>query len=203
MWRTLIDFCFPPSESILTIRRHPLPHLHDFYHPLPVGDTLTLASYQTPLIKACITAGKFEHNLEALRLVSTLLSHHFIQEQITNTLFVPIPLHRSRERERGYNQVTEIIRFALNTYPSAGRIEPLLSRIIATPAQSHLGRSERLKNLQSAFAYRERKIDWEGITSVVLVDDVLTTGATLEAAKAILVPNLPSHIHFICLAIAH
>lgn len=90
---------------------------------------------------------------------------------------VPVPLHWRRRLTRGYNQAERIAR------PLAGLLglpfEPVLSRSRATPAQSRLGRVQRLANLRRAFHVQPGAI--QGL-HVLLVDDVATTGATLDAA---------------------
>lgn len=94
---------------------------------------------------------------------------------------VPVPLHRSRERERGYNQAALLAR-------ELGRraglsVAPLLVRAHATTRQHSLDRAERLANLRGAFA-----MEHSGpIPAVVIVvDDILTTSATLEACAGVL-----------------
>jgi ComF family protein len=95
---------------------------------------------------------------------------------------VPVPLHWRRRLTRGYNQAERIAR------PLAGRLAlpclPALSRRRATPPQSLLGRDERLANLRKAFRvpHPERV---RGLR-LLLVDDVATTGATLDAAASAL-----------------
>ncbi len=100
---------------------------------------------------------------------------------------VPIPLHRTRLRKRGFNQS-----FLLAS--ELGRIlgvevQELLIRARDTTPQVELGRADRAKNVRGAFAI-DKKVqktgvvpDWQG-ARVLLIDDVFTTGATLgEAAK--------------------
>ncbi len=91
---------------------------------------------------------------------------------------VPIPLHWRRRLSRGYNQAERIARplAALLGLP----FDPLLSRGRATPPQSLLGRSQRLANLRRAFRV-PRPLEIRGL-HLLLVDDVATTGATLDAA---------------------
>jgi ComF family protein len=93
-------------------------------------------------------------------------------------LVVPVPLNWRRRLARGYNQAEQIAR------PLAARLGlpcvPALSRRRATPPQSLLGRDERLVNLRKAF--RAPKPERVRGLHVLLVDDVATTGATLDAA---------------------
>lgn len=94
---------------------------------------------------------------------------------------VPVPLHRSRRRTRGYNQAREL----------AARLGPpvvnALRRVRATPSQTDLPAEARQDNVRNAFALRR----WltapvlDGIR-VVIVDDVSTTGATIEACARVL-----------------
>ncbi len=90
---------------------------------------------------------------------------------------VPVPLHFWRERRRGYNQA---VLLAERLSERTGR--PLLNvlyRRRATPSQTALDREERFRNVADAFQTR-RGADVRGKT-LLLVDDVCTTGATLEA----------------------
>lgn len=95
---------------------------------------------------------------------------------------VPVPLHWRRRLARGYNQAERIAR------PLAGRLGlpcvQALARHRATPPQSLLGREERLANLRKAF-HVPRPDRVRGL-HILLVDDVATTGATLDAAAAAL-----------------
>lgn len=86
---------------------------------------------------------------------------------------VPVPLHRSRERRRGFNQARELARhLGLPTLDA-------LIRSRATPSQADLPAARRHANVRGAFALR-RGVSVRGLT-LVIVDDVSTTGATLNA----------------------
>ena len=95
------------------------------------------------------------------------------------TLLVPVPLHEKRLAERGYNQSCLIAR-ALAASTGARTAPRALRRLRDTPRQATLGRAERLSNVDGTLVAR-----WpdrlEG-AKIVLVDDVVTTGATAEAA---------------------
>jgi ComF family protein len=91
---------------------------------------------------------------------------------------VPVPLHRRRQRARGFNQAADLARHL--DLPVA----PLLRRVRATPSQTTLPAAERRANMRGAFAL-SRRTSVSGMR-LVLVDDVSTTGATLEACASVL-----------------
>ena len=93
-------------------------------------------------------------------------------------VIVAVPLHRSRRRARGFNQAAEIARHL------GPPVTPALRRLRATPSQTDLPAARRHANVRDAFALA-RGASVAGAT-VVLVDDVSTTGATLEACARVL-----------------
>jgi ComF family protein len=93
-------------------------------------------------------------------------------------LLVPVPLHRRRRRQRGFNQAEELAKRLGYSW------QPVLRRTRATPSQTDLPAARRHANVRNAFALRKR-YSVRGLT-VVLVDDVSTTGATLNACATVL-----------------
>jgi len=91
---------------------------------------------------------------------------------------VPVPLHRSRQRSRGFNQAADLARHL------GLPVRAALRRVRATPSQTDLPAARRHANVRDAFAMR-RGQDVRGLR-IVLVDDVCTTGATLEACARVL-----------------
>ena len=91
---------------------------------------------------------------------------------------LPVPLSAERLRERGFNQAALLAQHLAG--PKADNAT--LLRLHATEAQSGLPRAERLRNLRGAFAVEPTRIEAVGGKRVMLVDDVMTTGATLQAA---------------------
>ena len=95
---------------------------------------------------------------------------------------VPIPLHRTRQRQRGYNQSALLAR-ELARHLQRPVIEDSLVRIRATAPQVDLNAQARQENVRDAFRCVSRNLSGK---RVLLIDDVCTTGATLEAASSAL-----------------
>jgi ComF family protein len=92
---------------------------------------------------------------------------------------VPVPLHRWRRRSRGFNQADDLAR------QLGPPVVPALRRVRATRTQAELPAAKRHGNVHHAFATARPHVDLRG-RIVVLVDDVSTTGATLEACGRVL-----------------
>lgn len=99
---------------------------------------------------------------------------------------VPIPLHWRKWRERSFNQSERLAR-QLGKATGIPVRPKLLKRILPTRTQTRLTRAERTENVKRAFAYRSHE-KLEG-ARVVLLDDVLTTGATASACAKLLMQN--------------
>jgi len=107
-----------------------------------------------------------------------------LAEFVRGATLVPVPLHPRRRRWRGFNQARWVAE-ALAAEGAAAGIEELLNRVRDTPTQTRFNREGREKNMKNAFALRP------GVVLVssrryVLVDDVFTTGATLNACARVL-----------------
>lgn len=113
---------------------------------------------------------------------------------------LPLPLHRSRERERGYNQAALL---ASGLGEALGRpvLTGLLRRQRQTARQADLDRAERRANLAGAFTAPSNHSDLAG-RSLLLVDDVLTTGATASAATEALLAAGARRVDLAVLAVS-
>jgi ComF family protein len=100
-------------------------------------------------------------------------------------LIVPVPLHRRRLWKRRYNQAA-VLAQALGRAHAVAVMPDALVRTRATPPQGHMSRNERRKNVRNAFSVDPRRTGMVKDRRILLVDDVLTTGATVgECARAL------------------
>jgi len=97
------------------------------------------------------------------------------KQHLAAAVFIILPLHKSRFFSRGFNQVTQVWQPCLSSFKVLNNV---LIRNKNTSAQSQLSKTKRIKNLQQAFSCTT---NLEGKT-VVIIDDIMTTGATLNAA---------------------
>ena len=100
-------------------------------------------------------------------------------------LMVPVPMHASKERIRGYNQAALIARFAAERL-ECGIDEKLLLRIRPTAPMSRLNAEERRENLRGAFMVPEDRIPMLKKKRVLVVDDIYTTGSTMNTCAEVL-----------------
>ena len=110
---------------------------------------------------------------------------------------IPVPLHRTKQRYRGFNQ-SDIIAEALSDRLNIPWFKDVIQRKKFTQTQTQLKKSEREKNVAQAFKIK-KNADFQN-KSVVLVDDVLTTGSTMKSIALLLKEHLAKHIYVCTLA---
>lgn len=135
--------------------------------------TLTAASY-TPLVRPLLHRFKFSEQPGLAAWMARALAPH-LSTLRTDTRLVPVPLSKERLKLRGFNQSWELAKQLSALTGHAARSDVVL-RIRDTPAQSTLKFKQRRESVKQAFACPAR-ID--GL-NIGVVDDVMTTGATLE-----------------------
>jgi ComF family protein len=150
---------------------------------LESGQPLTVISaalFTSPLREA-IHAFKYEGTPQLARTFAAPMIETWRSCGIAADMFAPVPLHKSRLRERGFNQSERLATFVGRGLSIAVN-DRMLVRIRHTQQQAHLSAAQRKANVRDAFAASSNVINGKRIT---LIDDVLTTGATLiECAGA-------------------
>jgi ComF family protein len=126
-----------------------------------------------------ITGLKFHGDMACARVLGTLLSRQILAAgRRLPQMLVPMPLHASRYRERGFNQAEAIARHVASRIGVAVD-GSLLRRVRATAPQTTLTAVERRRNCDGAFAVQPRS---HPSARIALIDDVMTTGSTAAAA---------------------
>jgi len=125
-------------------------------------------------LRAIVHALKYEGRRSLARPLAALMRERGADLLVSADCVVPVALHPARCRERGFNQALDLARHL------GVPVAQALRRIRATPTQTGLPAAQRHRNVRDAFAVTRAARGLAGRT-VVLVDDVSTTGATLEA----------------------
>lgn len=128
---------------------------------------------------AIIHAVKYQGRRSLARRLSTLMREAGADLLAGADLVIPVPLHGSRRRARGFNQASDLARHL------GLPVRHALRRVRPTPTQTSLPAARRHRNVRGAFAVTRVGRHLAGST-VVLVDDVCTTGATLDACARVL-----------------
>lgn len=113
-------------------------------------------------------------------------------------LLVPVPIHRSRLRQRSFNQSTELARIL--SKETQFPVVPALRRKKSTPPQSRLNRQQRIENLTGAMVPVDRCQHKVAGRNILLVDDIFTTGSTCQACAEVLIENGARKVVVITLA---
>lgn len=187
MWNTILDLIFPPRDEELLIRSVTSKDIDTLLYPRLIESTspatISLLPFKDPRIRALLHECKYHRNAHAIKLLSHALSTFLTEYAVDQAAFngihmtlVPVPLSKKRQRGRGYNQVALITKNVGSTCCIPEK--HLLTKTKDTPSQTTLNKAERLKNQRGAFVGSKAS----KTTTYLIVDDVLTTGATLDAA---------------------
>jgi len=168
--------------------------------PPPFQQCHTLFHYQAPIDKL-ISRLKFNQQLLYARIFGQLMAQHmrkcYAQTPLPD-MIIPVPLHKNRLRERGFNQAQEIARICASLLSLPLNTQQC-QRDKHTAHQLGLSARERHRNMKKAFRSRPFKAG----TRIALVDDVMTTGTTLRELSACLKEAGGEEIHLWCIARAH
>ena len=153
-------------------------------HPV-FGEGRTAVVFKGPA-RALVHELKYRNGLFVLEDLATIAagSPH-VADFLRGAVLVPVPLHPRKQRERGYNQAAELARAWAAALGAGTRVVELLRRDLDTQTQTNLDREERRANLKNAFALIPGVVITTHLRHV-LIDDVFTTGSTLNACAHVL-----------------
>jgi len=194
---SLLGIIFGKRDSAELIRE--TTSITSYYKITKTLDYVALSEFSEPVIRAAIHEVKFHQNEKAVKLLSELLGN-YLASIPEDAILIPIPLSKKRQKKRGYNQVQLVVDEALKKSNHC-IINDAVFRKINTIPQTSLRKKERLQNLKGAFVLNEKYLTKLKGRPVILIDDVVTTGSTMSAARAELARLQPSSIT--CLALAH
>lgn len=134
-------------------------------------------------IREAVQALKYENTPALAKPLGEKLAHCLRQQDWTIDTIVPVPLHTKRLAERGYNQaqlLAEQVAAITGTRCEANALQ----RVRETQSQVTISGAERLKNIQDAFAANSQLVNGQ---SILVIDDVYTTGSTMSACGEALI----------------
>jgi ComF family protein len=144
--------------------------------PPPFSHTFCTTIYQSP-VSLWVHELKFANRMDRAAVLAEAMAPMLAHVPL-NVPLIPVPLHRQRLRHRGYNQAHEIARLIAKQ-----QVRPLLSDVLLrrknTAMQAELSEQERTANVRNAFAVNRSLAE----PRVLLLDDVMTTGQTMQAAS--------------------
>jgi ComF family protein len=154
-------------------------HLKDLYFALP---------YQNPLIKNLFQKFKYQPLVKELaKPLSLLIIEHFQllnnKPNFTDFTIIPIPLEKRKLKYRGFNQAEEIAK-ELSHFLELPLLSDYLLKVKETTPQVELSRDERKENIKGAFSVKNSQEIKN--KKILLVDDIYTTGSTIEEAARVL-----------------
>lgn len=142
----------------------------------PFYDRTRVGYYFDSPLDELIHQFKYANQVSHARLLAELCVEHFKNSDVG--ALVAVPIHPKRRRERGYNQA-QLLAKELGRLLAIPVLPKAISRVKATPSQTGLSKKQRQANLNQAFAVNAPQL--QGLQKIALVDDVITTGATMQA----------------------
>jgi len=226
MFKTLINLFFPKvcagchsfllsnEKVICTLCRHNIPltnhHLNPeneafkkFYGRIPVEYTSALVYFHKKgIVQEIIHNLKYKGHEEIGTVLGEWYAEDLKNSAILQTVdaIIPVPLHKRKLRERGYNQVTSFGK-ALSKNLDLDYNDSLLFRKIYSKTQSKKNLLNRSEGIDSIFDVTFTEKDHN--KHFLLIDDVITTGSTLEACSHALLKIPGAKISVVCMAMAH
>lgn len=201
LFKSCVNFLLPPTpkeQNVKLLTEEALNHRITQQTLDSKGDVIALFRYRDPLIKDALWSLKYNHNKAVALLFAKVMYPYILDDISSKILFgdmakpivIPIPITRKRKSERGYNQSECIAEVLVNT--DNGKTFSLCTDVLIknmkTEHQARVqNKDERIKNIKDTFEIQnQEKISGKDI---VLIDDIVTTGATIKEARLILLKS--------------
>lgn len=150
------------------------------------------------LAKKLIQEVKYALYFDVINEITDIMISCIDLNYVKNSIFVPVPLFKFKERKRGFNQtmlIAKSLRKKLIKLGVETEIIQLIKRERNTKTQVGMSRIERKQNLKSAFALNKNKLQNLSDRKIILIDDVFTTGTTLEECSRVLYLNRIKNVY--------
>jgi len=212
IYELILSLILPKEKDVLEIEKT---RLEDFINNIPPANEATddnfqaIFQYRNKIARRAVWEIKYRGNKAIIQnfakilyeFILTELSEKVVFDNFTNPIIIPIPLSKSGLHERGFNQCELLVREIVKLDKNKNFTPDFsaLTKTKNTPHQSKLkNKTRRLKNLDGCFIADKEKVSGK---CIILIDDVITTGATMnEASKTLKKAGAKKVIGF---AIAH
>ncbi len=199
------------SNNLLKINKE-LP-VHNSFFQIKLNNRITISGvslmdYSNKICREMIHALKYTGDNRVVKILSNILEENLLESlSDRNTVYsdnflyiIPIPLSKKRLKNRGFNQLKLLLdEIGKNSKDLKKHINyNILEKIKETESQTNLNRAERLTNIKGVFNIKNKSILKDA--HVILIDDVLTTGATVTEASKILFKFGAREVEIITLA---
>lgn len=189
-WNALLQLLWPLESASTITCATPLVASHN--------NTRYLFSYKEPGIQALVKRTKYQADEQAARQLAKHVDT-FLDTLNEDYEIIPMPVSYKRWRERGYNHIELICKHSVH---KARVRSDILKKSRHTTQQTQVPKIERTQQQRGTFSCNPNTCHTLP-KYAILLDDVTTTGATINAAREALLPHLPSHTKLISVAIAH
>lgn len=185
---SVLNIVFPKEKNTQALEALTAQELRNL---LPMAETsdedlISLFNYRNPVVKQLIKEVKYNHNKQLAFMCAELISEELLDflyekkefQPETNIILLPVPISIKRRKQRGYNQTELVTEMVSKMLPPIEYCPHTLRRDIDKTSQTKKNKNERLENIKNCFSVIDKQKIKDSI--VVVFDDVITTGATLD-----------------------